>query len=328
MNARSPLEPPIPSPNDRYTARLEVLRLRILTDHSALDDLGRLLSVAEKQFGPTSIEVLETEFVILSHRSKTRTASLSAVDFTRLVDRCAAIPQASQLEARVRMLHARYSRQAGDPDGIALYKAELARREEDYGRKAQITRRARLNLAVALRDSGCDSDRHEAAQLIEEELAARRIEYGDDNPFTLVAMIAKAKLLLTSAEANHLDGDAQLALDIAVGVVNCRETLLGHTHQSTLNARQVVGRALLALGRFGDAVWWLYGLDADQAADNVDEVGETSELLARALAQTGSPGDRAKAAGVAEEAVRIYLKKYGFDGAKTVRARELAKSLA
>lgn len=315
-------------PVGRALARLEVLRARALDDPSAMHDLENFVGWSRRTFGGDSDVALEAEFILLANEAFREDSRKVYAQARRLQARCEASAPDHPMVPRLRMLIAQSARRAGFEDAIEQYRAELAERELAFGVDAQSTNRARLNLAVALRDSGPDDALTEARALIDRELKDRTVRYGPDNPFTLVALMAKAALLLDVAERWNTTTDAEQALDIASRAAAQREELYGSTHHLTIKARQAVGRALIALRRFDDAVWWLFNLHADEDTSAVHDPGVTAELLANALAGTGSGDDRVQARALAEQAVHAYQNKYGLSGRPTQRASQLLVALS
>lgn len=310
---------------DRALARLEVIRARAQQDPGALKDLERFVKWANRTFGSDSPVTLESEFVLLANMVSSEPHGVITVRLKRLQDRCEILDRDHPILPRLRMLLAQAARRSGSDDALDQYRAELAKRELEYGEEAQATGRARLNLVVALRESGIPGHVTEARQLVDRELAWRVPTYGQDDPFTLTAFIAKANLLLDEAERWGAGPQAQDALDISSKVAALREDHFGPGHPHTVKARQTVGRALIVLDRLDEAIWWLFNLHADAAATH--EPGRTAELLATALARTNDDADHKQALLLAREARHHYQRTYGLDGTPTRRVLRLLATL-
>ncbi|TDO48244.1 hypothetical protein EV651_12310 [Kribbella sp. VKM Ac-2571] len=310
-------------------ARLEALRVVLPVDPaSAVPELNNIVTRAEKEFGDTSVVSLEGRYMLIYHEARRVNAAVTAKKMSELLATCEnALGHEAYLTRRCSMVRAQFTRKAGDPNGIQLYEDELALRKNSDGPDAWRTRLARMNLAVALRESGEYNNLNRADQIAEKELAERSVEYGPEHPRTIVAMANKALILLSLVEAGSKTADAEKALELASEVVRVRQTVLGPLHDSTLSGQMIRAQALIALKRCDEAVWLLYGVLADQAAAGAKDPGRAEELLARALAGTELRSDLEEARQFASEATQLRTRQYGPDTAQVRRAQELEASI-
>ncbi|MEV6417307.1 hypothetical protein [Kribbella sp. NPDC051718] len=320
---------PFTPAEEALLARLEVLRVVLPVDPAAaMPELRAICSTAGRQFGDTALVTLEAKYMVIYHEAKNHDAATTAARFAELAATCErCLGPEAYLTRRSSLVRAQFVRKSGDPEGISLYEEELAHRERVDGPSAWLSRLARLNLAVALRDRGELNDLNRADQIVERELTERAAEYGEEHPRTIVALANKALLLLALVDGGHVGGDAEQALQLATDVVRVRETVLGPLHESTLNGQMIRAHALIALQRCDEATWILLRVLADQAAAGASDPGRAEELLGRALAGTHRRSDLEQARQVAADATRLRSRQYGTGTPQVRRVQELEASI-
>jgi hypothetical protein len=298
---------------------------------SALEELARRTA---KELGQDDPVTLEIRLRLEESVALTRPAQDSIEAFRHLQARCeSSLGDAHPVAVSARSDHALYLRKAGKVDeGIELYRDELVKQVESFGEKAYPTCLSRLNLAVALRDRGTNSDSAEAEMLIDQEVRIRKEEFGEEHAFTWVAYNSKANLLLDLAERST-DPETVMALarkayELADMVARRRRARLGSRHPSTLRAWRAEARALIQLGESERAAWLLWRIHSVESATFQADPGQTEYLLAQALAASGSDDDLAQAITHARNALEILSDRLGDWSFRTKAARALLESVS
>lgn len=196
--------------------------------------------------------------------------------------------------AGIRLHQAHYVQLCGRPEdldeAVAVCGRELdwcrAHLDDDHRHTAL----SRAQLADALSDRGRPADLSTARAMLSTEAGDRRNRFGPGHPFTWMAQLDLARVLLRSADA----ADAGSA-DYAAEGRRLTELLAGATagrfgagHRSALDARILHADALILLGQAGAAMTEVaYAMAVARRVGAVLEPGLAQELLARAQAAAG-----------------------------------------
>ena len=313
---------------DHTRARLDVIRAHSFRDSTTEEHAQELFEQANAEFGPDAEITLECEKTAISLAANYQRVTDSRDQLADLRARCTtALGATSILTQNVVQLHATYTGLCDREAGIEASRAALAAEADTHGQHARRTRIARLNLAIALRDS-LDPDRlDEAIRLTQTEWQERLIEYGPDNEFVWNANEAYLRACVTG----HLMKRPYESLDqlerLSKEVLTKRISQLGDKHQRTITSKTTYAQILTLQGRHDKAIWMLLALQAETAMVPSRVQDRLPEVLARALAQTGDPDDHAQALKIAGKCLEQVEAKYGPSNPRTDQLQRLVNDL-
>jgi tetratricopeptide (TPR) repeat protein/predicted Ser/Thr protein kinase len=192
------------------------------------------------------------------------------------------------------ILHA----QGSYAEAEAEFRRTIARQEEVLGPEHPDIAAFRNNLAVVLRAQG----KHEEAEAeYRRTLAVWEKAWGVDHPDIGMARNNLANVL--HSQGKHEEAEAEHRRVLVVW-----EKALGPEHPNVANSRTNLARVLVDRGRFEEAVGLAERAWSRRQQEDIpaDERAETAFVLAQALWGASRAGERARARGLARQALELF----------------------
>jgi tetratricopeptide (TPR) repeat protein len=160
-------------------------------------------------------------------------------------------------------------------EALKIHLDVLDRMNNTLGATHLKTLTAKENVASSYLGVGGEENLKRALGMIEEVIQGRKEKLGKEQPYTLLAMVYKARIKTAMGQATEAESILRAAIDIA-------ERNLGSTHGGVLMGKAFLSQALIkqAKDRYAEAKTLLNEKDKLDEAENARQIGE--EIFAKA----------------------------------------------